>query len=136
MAITILQFQIYHKPKKHCILNIYGNNIFQSKPKISILFNSLAYRLNGRKISRFETSPLMSTYLVAFLISDFPCKEKFTENGFRYRVFAQPNLMKYADSILSESEKILNTISDYLQVDFPLQKLDQAFIPDYELESN
>lgn len=76
----------------------------------------------------------MSTYLIAFLISDFSFKEKVTEGGFKYRVFAQPKLMENVNYALSESEKILNAIGDYLQISFPLSKMDQAFIPDFEIE--
>lgn len=73
----------------------------------------------------------MSTYLMAFIISDFSFKEKVNENGFKHRVFAQPKEIENANYALADGEKILDALSDYLQVNFSLPKMDQAAIPDF-----
>lgn len=84
---------------------------------------------SGRKLTRFHRSPRMSTYLVAFIISDFYYKEKVTENGFTHRIFTQPKKIGKVEYALAESEKILNTLNDYLQVNFSLPKMDQVAVP-------
>lgn len=73
----------------------------------------------------------MSTYLIAFVISDFQYKEKMTENGFRHRVFAQPSEIENTRYALEEGERILDAMRDYLQVNFSLPKMDQIAIPQF-----
>lgn len=71
----------------------------------------------------------MSTYLVAFHVSDFPYKEKVTENGFSHRIFAQPRQIEKTNYSLIESVNILKSLSDYLQVNYSLPKMDQVALP-------
>lgn len=48
-------------------------------------------------------------------------------------MFAEPNKIENANFAIHESDKILNAISDYLQVNFSLPKMDQAAIPQFEM---
>lgn len=89
------------------------------------------FSFGSRTRTYFEQTPPTSTYLIAFVISDFPFKEKINENGFKYRVFAEPNQIEKALFAIEESEKLLNAISQYLQVNYTLPKMDQAAIPDF-----
>lgn len=82
--------------------------------------------------THFETTPLTSTYLVAFIVSDF--KYKTNTNGsdiFRHRTYATPAQVENTDFALHEGEKILNAISNYLNVPFTLPKMDQVGVPDF-----
>lgn len=85
--------------------------------------------MNGQVITDFDETPLMSTYLVAFIVSDFQSTEYIATNGSStvQRVITRNlNQTSYA---LTESIAILNAIEKYVQVPFPLLKLDQAAIP-------
>lgn len=73
----------------------------------------------------------MSTYVVAFIVSDFSFQQKIGKDGFIHRVYAESARMDEAKFPAEESEKILNAISDYLGVNFTLPKMDQAAIPDF-----
>ncbi|XP_055321382.1 aminopeptidase N-like [Sitodiplosis mosellana] len=85
----------------------------------------------SRAITRFQQSPLMSTYTVAFIVSDFSYKEKIGSNGFRHRIYAQPDKIDRLTFVLEKSEQILTTLSNYLEVNYTLPKMDQAAIPNF-----
>lgn len=71
----------------------------------------------------------MSTYLLAFVISDFEFIESSKYNVTQ-RVYARPNGIQFADFGLEASVEILNALEEYTQVNYYLPKLDQVAIPD------
>lgn len=81
----------------------------------------------------FETTPIMSTYLLAFVIGEMHCVEAKTNDGIEMRTWAtvaQPiNSLKYAND---EAVKILEFFTDYFDTPFPLKKCDQVALPDFE----
>ncbi len=83
--------------------------------------------------SVFETTPVMSTYLLAFVIGDMHCSEAKTKDGVVMRTWgtvAQPkDSLEYANK---EAVKILEFFTDYFQTPFPLKKCDQVALPDFE----
>lgn len=86
--------------------------------------------------TEFETTPLMSTYLIAFIVSDFKNTETISNVGnevtpFRHRVFAKPQEVNNTEYALAEGERILNAIADYVQTEFSIPKMDQAAIPQF-----
>lgn len=72
----------------------------------------------------------MSTYLVAFVISDFTQKS-VTVNNFIHRISAKPSSIGDVDFALDTSIKLLNILSKYLDTEFPLTKMDQIAVPDF-----
>ncbi|XP_031633026.1 aminopeptidase N-like [Contarinia nasturtii] len=87
--------------------------------------------VNGRRITDFETTPLVSTYLIAFVVSKF----KYTEitdgsgNATLQRVYTSSNKLSQTSYSLTEGVSILNAIANYLDVPFSLKKMDQVAIP-------
>ncbi|KAF5304329.1 hypothetical protein FQA39_LY09708 [Lamprigera yunnana] len=75
----------------------------------------------------FHESPLMSTYLVAFVISDF----KYTESNGIIRILAPPKFVDddSLDYVLNESAEILKTLEEFTGVKYTLPKLDMVAIP-------
>lgn len=74
----------------------------------------------------------MSSYLVAFLISDYKSIENNTkENPTPQRVYAPTNLIGQANYSLGEGVALLNAIAKYLNVSYSLPKMDQVAIPDF-----
>lgn len=89
---------------------------------------------DGSVMTEFQKTPLMSTYLIAFMVSDFEYKENkmsFDGTTFRHRVFAKPTEVKNTGYALDEGEHILNAIANYVQIYFSLPKMDQAAIPEF-----
>ncbi|XP_074640169.1 aminopeptidase N-like [Tubulanus polymorphus] len=77
----------------------------------------------------FATTPVMSTYLLAFVVSEFKSIERKSKSGTTVRIWTRPQYItyaKYADSIAAD---ILEYHVDYFKVDFPLQKMDLIAIP-------
>lgn len=86
---------------------------------------------DGSVTTHFETTPMMSTYLIAFIVSDFEYKKN---NGkeFVHRVFSTPKDVCQTPYALAEGEAILNAIANYVKVPFSLPKMDQFAIPDFK----
>lgn len=82
----------------------------------------------------FETTPRMSTYLLAFTTGEMHGVEGKTKDGVLVRSWAsvaQPkDHLQYAND---EAVKILEFFIDYFQTPFPLKKLDQVAVPDFEV---
>lgn len=75
----------------------------------------------------------MSTYLVAFIVSDFDFKEKIDANSISHRVYAHAQTImdnKFTFA-LDQSDKLLTALSNYLERNYTLPKIDHAEIPDY-----
>ncbi len=81
----------------------------------------------------FQKTPKMSTYLLAFVIGKFNVVEDKTKSGITVRTFAplnqDPNLLKLPNTIAVKS---LDYYEDLFKVKYPLKKLDQVAIPDFE----
>lgn len=88
--------------------------------------------MNGRVRTSFERTPVMSTYLIAFIISDYEQRtfEATAEFPTTHRVFANDRVINHTSYALVEGITILKALENYLQVSFALPKLDQAAIPD------
>lgn len=75
----------------------------------------------------------MSTYLLAFAIGKFNVVEGQTKSGTLVRTFAplnqDPNLLKLPNKIAIKS---LDYYEDLFGIKYPLKKLDQVAIPDFE----
>lgn len=85
---------------------------------------------NGRKKTIFETTPLMSTYLVAFIVGDL----RFVSND-KYRVpikvWATPgeeHLGQYAADIAAQTLAFFDKKFD---IEYPLPKLDMVAVHDF-----
>ena len=84
-----------------------------------------------RKAVTFNTTPLMSTYLLAFIISELKCIES---NDFRIpvRVFATPDQdIEHGRFSLDLAAKTLDFYEKSFDSKFPLPKMDMVAIPDF-----
>ncbi|EDV93344.1 aminopeptidase N [Drosophila grimshawi] len=81
-------------------------------------------------VTVFQTTPPMSTYLIAFIVSDF----EFTSgemNGLRQRVFSRKGMQDQQEWTLWSGLVVEASLAKYYDVPFPLPKLDQAGIPQF-----
>ncbi|XP_075149907.1 suppressor of ER stress-induced death [Haematobia irritans] len=74
----------------------------------------------------FEESVPMSTYLVAYSISDF----QNISNG-NYSVWARHDAIQSASYALSMVPKALHFFEDFFKIPFPLPKIDMIALPDF-----
>lgn len=82
---------------------------------------------------QFETTPKMSTYLLAFVFGEIHGVNGQSKNGIEvssWATVAQPKShLNYANQ---EAIDVLNFLEDYFEVPFPLPKLDQVALPDFD----
>ncbi|XP_073943332.1 aminopeptidase N-like isoform X2 [Choristoneura fumiferana] len=89
----------------------------------------------GWKWTHFERSVNMSTYLVAYIVSDFASaettyvsKDNITKP---IRIWARPELISKANYALNITPKLLDYYEDVFGVPYVLDKLDLVAVPDF-----
>jgi aminopeptidase N len=85
----------------------------------------------GKHTLRFDTSPKMSTYLVAFLVGDFQCSSG-EQDGVAIRVCSTPDKVELTHYGVDVAKYVLHYYNDYFGIPYPLKKLDLIGLPDFE----
>ncbi|XP_028270361.1 endoplasmic reticulum aminopeptidase 1-like [Parambassis ranga] len=80
----------------------------------------------------FDTTVKMSTYLVAYIVSDFLSVSKTTQHGVKISVYAVPEKISQTAFALDAAVKLLDFYDDYFNIPYPLPKQDLAAIPDFQ----
>ncbi len=89
-------------------------------------------RQKGWLISRFEATPRMSPYLLAFVVGDLQYKAKKTASGCEVRVWASPIQPSVAlDFALDTAVKSIEYFENYFGTPYPLPKCDHVALPDF-----
>ena len=78
----------------------------------------------------FKLTPPMSTYLVAFIVSDFANLTEERDNHI-YNIWARGDSITQAEYGLSVTPDIIQFMEDFTNITFQFHKLDQAAIPDF-----
>ena len=86
---------------------------------------------NGKKKVVFEKTPLMSTYLVAFIVGDFDYIEATAKGGTLVRVFTPIGKQSHGEFALDLTVRALEVYEDALQEKFSLPKLDLVPVKDF-----
>ncbi|KAI7832592.1 peptidase family M1-domain-containing protein [Gamsiella multidivaricata] len=88
------------------------------------------------KTVHFEKTPIMSTYLVAWAVGDFEYVESTTtklENPVTCRVYTLPGLKEQGRFAVEITPKILEYFSEIFGTAYPLPKMDQIAVPDFDM---
>ena len=81
---------------------------------------------------KFNTTPRMSTYLIAFVGGDLISKAGRTKNGVTVSTYATPaQPAESLDFALQTAIKSVEFYEDYFGVTYPLPKLDNVALPDF-----
>ena len=88
-------------------------------------------RPDSKVAVRFAPTPVMSTYLVAFVVGDLACIEDTAEGGTLIRVWATKGNEEKGRFALETSLDLLAYFNEYFGMSFPLSKLDHLAIPDF-----
>ena len=87
----------------------------------------------GQLRTTFEQTPLMSTYLLAFACGELHKVEGKTKSGITLRSWASTAQPKAnLQFSLDEGIKVLEFYEEYFGTPFPLKKLDQIALPDFD----
>ena len=85
----------------------------------------------GYKAVRFEETPIMSTYLLAFVVGDLRSVGRHADDGTLIRVWATRGNEEQGHFALDTSIKMLAYFNQYFGIPYPLPKLDHLAIPDF-----
>ena len=85
---------------------------------------------NGTVTCSFEPTPIMSSYLLAFVVGEYDFIED-TAKGITIRVYTPPGQTHLGKFSLYCAVKSLEFFIDYFGIDYPLPKLDMIAVPDF-----
>ena len=85
----------------------------------------------GKKRVRFGPTPVMSTYILAFVVGDLASVEQTAADGTLIRVWATRGREEQGRFALETSVRLLAYFNEYFDIPYPLFKLDHLAIPDF-----
>lgn len=87
---------------------------------------------NGKLSTTFETTPKMSSYLLAFAFGDMQKKSAKTQRGIEVNVYStKAHPLESLDFALDVSVKVIDFYEEYFDTPYPLPKCDHVAIPDF-----
>ncbi|HMT18869.1 MAG TPA: M1 family metallopeptidase [Candidatus Saccharibacteria bacterium] len=86
---------------------------------------------NGRQLSIFEPTPIMSTYLLAFVVGELRYLEKASKSGVKIRTYATSDQIEHASFALDVAVRAMDFYENYYDIPFPLKKCDFVALPDF-----
>jgi len=82
---------------------------------------------------KFNVSPKMSTYLLAWAVGEFDFVQAKTKGGVEIRVFSPPGRAEQGSFALDVAVRSLDFYDDFFQVPYPLPKLDMICITEFAM---
>ena len=83
------------------------------------------------KIMKFDKSPIMSTYLLAFTVGEFDFVQGVSSDGIQCRVYTPLTKKHLGTFALDVAMKSLSFYKEYFGIAYPLPKLDLVAIGDF-----
>ncbi len=83
------------------------------------------------KTTKFHVTPIMSTYLVAFVAGEISYKEAVSKNNVKIRTYATKNQVEHTQFALDVAVKCMDYYEDYYDIPFPIEKCDFIALPDF-----
>lgn len=111
----------------------YDITIKSSLNKTVLSNTSIKYEsiIGDKKITSFHKTPVMSSYLVAFIIGDLEYIETVSKTNVLIRSYATPgNKFKLSFS-LEIASRALEWFNNWFDIAYPLNKLDLVAVPDF-----
>lgn len=88
--------------------------------------------VNGsKKVVHFDTTPIMSTYLVAVVVGEYDYVEKESRDGVLVRVYTPVGKSKQGLFALEVAARVLPYYKEYFDIAYPLPKIDLIAIADF-----
>jgi aminopeptidase N len=75
----------------------------------------------------FERTPVMSTYLIAFIVSNFK-SENGSEN---FHVWAKEGAIEQVKYRVAVGPSLLNAMEEFLDLKYLMPKMDEVAVPDF-----
>lgn len=84
-----------------------------------------------KKVLKYATTPIMSTYLLAFVVGEFDYIEESTKNDIKVRVYTPLGKTDQGKFALDVALKALDFYEEYFGISYPLSKMDLIAIADF-----
>ncbi|HEY8886342.1 MAG TPA: M1 family metallopeptidase [Candidatus Microsaccharimonas sp.] len=87
---------------------------------------------NDLLVTQFETSPRMSSYLLAWVVGELQKKSAKTKSGVEVNIYATPaQAPESLDFALDIATRGIEFFDEYFEVPYPLPKSDHVALPDF-----
>ncbi|PVD38990.1 hypothetical protein C0Q70_01615 [Pomacea canaliculata] len=86
---------------------------------------------NTMKVVSFERTPIMSTYLLAFVVGEFDYVEDRDSDNVLIRVYTPKGKKEQGQFALEVAQKTLPFYKDYFGIAYPLPKIDLIAVADF-----
>ena len=123
-------FPCYDEPAKRAIFGITINHHASYTAISNMPVKHNISEKDDRVSTTFEDTPKMSSYLVAFIVSDFKWSEGVI-NNLPQHVYSRPGTEHDQEWALVSGMLIVERLAEYYNVSFSLPKLDQVAVPDF-----
>lgn len=87
--------------------------------------------INNKQVTVFETTPIMPTYLLAFVFGELKHASAKTKHGVDVSVYTTPDNVHLTDFALETAVKCLEFYEEYFGIKYPLAKCDLIALPDF-----
>lgn len=133
------QFESHHAREAFpCIDEPEAKAVFDlrlgTQPGCTVLGNTPVHEkvmLKGRQITTFEPTPVMSTYLLAFVYGELAFKEAVTSSGITVRTYSTANNINFTEFALETAVRCIDYFEKYFDIPYPLAKCDLIALPDF-----
>nr|CAB3264421.1 puromycin-sensitive aminopeptidase-like [Phallusia mammillata] len=86
---------------------------------------------NTKKVLKYAQTPIMSTYLLAFVVGEFDFVEGQTPDGIKVRVYTPVGKSAQGTFALEVAVKVLPFYENYFGIKYPLAKMDLIAVADF-----
>ncbi len=106
-----------------------------TEPNVEVLGNmpiKTQISEGDRLVTTFDTTPIMSSYLLAWVIGDLQKNSGKTKSGVEVNIWSTPvHPINNLDFALDIATRTIDFFEDYFGVAYPLPKSDQVALPDF-----
>lgn len=96
------------------------------------MVSQTAYEANADlQVIKFDRTPIMSTYLVAYVVGEFDYVEDRTSDGIHVRVYTPVGKEEQGSFALHMAKKVLPYYKEYFGIQYPLPKMDLVAVADF-----
>lgn len=106
-----------------------------TEPGVTVLGNmpvNFQREEDGKLVTKFDTTPRMSSYLLAWVYGELQSKSAQTKSGVEVNVWSTPaQSLDGLDFALDHAVKTIEFFNEYFGIDYPLPKSDHVALPDF-----
>ncbi|ESO98455.1 hypothetical protein LOTGIDRAFT_174264 [Lottia gigantea] len=86
---------------------------------------------NGWLRKEFSQTPIMSTYILAFVVADFKSRTYTFKSGYTLKIWAQPDAYSQTEYALDFTVKAYDFFTEYFGIRDVIPKADHVAVPDF-----